>query len=124
MGVAGPDTGSYTLRFDGTVVAATDYYPSDGRGGKTTTATDSFARDADETLITFVTGGTQTSGVEISIHDQDGNKVWGLTQGTSGQGQWGEVYGEYGPLVLGNWSVQTTGTAPEITVGFRILSSR
>ncbi len=113
------------MRFDGTVVADTPHYPSDGRGGKTTTAADSFARDANFTVITALVGGTEATGVTFSIFDEDDNEVWYINQDVSNHAIWGPIiFGQDGPVLQGNWYVETSGTTPEWSIQFQIKEGR
>lgn len=124
MAVIGPEIGSYALHFKGTVTASTPYYPADGRGGKTLTETDSFVRDADLCQLTYLVGSIEAQNAEFTIYDGDGNEVFSLERTTSVSPIEPIMFGENGPVIQGNWYVESTDTTPEWNIGFKVLASR
>ena len=120
----GPTEGSYAMQFKGTVVAATAYYPSDGRGGRTATAGDSFVRDAERCRITYLVGTIEGSNAILSIFDGDDNEVFVLERTTAVSAIEPIMFGEDGPVLQGNWYVESTDTTPEWNIGFKIVEGR
>ena len=112
------------MQFKGTVVAATAYYPSDGRGGKTATAGDSFVRDSELCRLTYLVGSIEAQNAVFSIFDGDDNEVFTLTRTTAVAAQEPIMFGEDGPVLQGNWYVESTDTTPEWNIGFKVVEGR
>ncbi len=122
--VAGPNFGSYAMRFEGTIVANDPYYPSDGRGGKTTTVGDSFVRDAGLTIITRIDGGRQSANHTLRIFDEDDNEVWQFFVNSTTEPQWPFPFGQDGIVLQGNWYVTADVTAVEWAILFQVKEGR
>lgn len=128
--VIGPKVGSYSLKFEGddvdavAVVATTPYYPADGRGGFSDTDTVSFVRDADLSLITFIVGSLEAQNAILTFWDEDDKPVFRVERTSAVSALEPIIFGEFGPILQGNWYVTSTDTTPEWSIGFKVLSSR
>jgi len=128
MALIGPEVGSYALKFEGTdvdsvaVVAATPYYPDNGRGGFTTDPDESIVRNTDRSVLTYLHGTKESVTSILTFYDGDDNAIFYFQQADTAVDQWGIDFGDNGPVLYGNWYVVSSTTTPEWNIGFKILS--
>lgn len=100
------------IQFDTAMAAATAYYPSNGAGGYTATAADSFVSDAEETELRSVCVPGSASGAQsMQILHEDGTTAYEAyipAQTEPWKEEWAE--GE-GISIRGAWSVEFPSVA-------------
>jgi hypothetical protein len=112
------------MYFVGTVSADTPYYPTNGKGGYTATATASHVRDALATVITGMYGGREGGAQPlIRLFDQDNNEVFSFKADDTSRGIWEFPFGQDGPTLTGNWYVKTDQTTPDWRILYQVKES-